>query len=482
MKKNYNFLILLGMTVLILVGCKKDYLDINKDPNNPSEVAPELVLPAAQASAAVVIGGELFNVATFWSQYFTQSPVASQYKKEDDYSISTDYLDRVWGEAYAGGLNDLKNVRENGNTGYKLVGAALQGYIYQVLVDAVDKIPYSEALKGLDGVFQPKFDKGEDVYLGIIADLNQALATYDENPEPIVNGTDLIFGGDMNNWIRFINTLKLKMYMRMSNTSIADEAAMIALIAEGNFLNVDAKFSSFEGELGKENPFYAINVSSQLDNTNHVASQTLLVYLLENNDPRVSTVYKLAKNQPNFQGGVQGDYLNPEPKLIDKLARLNFSSTTPVYFFTKYEISFLLAEAAVRFGTGDGKSLYERGIDQNFELRGLSGASDFYVDEAVYAFPTEGEEAQLKAIYMQKWVSMAMFQNYESWTEIRRTGVPAFVEGTTTVPGSLLISVNSKLPKGQTPNRFFYPDIAASRNSNTPGQPTFLSEKVWWAK
>lgn len=482
MKKNYNFLILLGMTVLILVGCKKDYLDINKDPNNPSEVSPELVLPAAQASAAAIIGADLFNVTSFWSQYFTQSPVASQYKKEDDYSINTDYLDRVWGEAYAGGLNDLKNVRENGNTGYNLVGAALQGYIYQVLADAVDKIPYSEALKGLDGVLQPKFDNGEDVYLGIIADLNQALATYEENPENIEGRTDLIFGGNMDNWVRFINTLKLKMYMRMSNSSIADEAALTALVAEGNFLNVDAKFSAFEAELGKENPFYAINISSQLDNTNHVASQTLLVYLLENEDPRVSTVYKLAKGQPSFQGGVQGDYLNPEPKLIDKLARLNFASTTPVYFFTKYEISFLLAEAAVRFGTGDAKSLYERGMNENFELRGLSGASDYYGDGEVYAFPSEGSESQLKAIYMQKWVSMAMIQNYESWTEIRRTGIPSFVEGKTTVPGNLLISVNSKLPKGQTPNRFFYPDISVSRNSNTPGQPTYLSEKIWWAK
>ncbi len=482
MKKSYNFLILLGITVLTLAGCKKDFLDINKDPNNPSEVAPELVLPAAQASAATVVGATLFNAASIWAQYFTQSPTASQYRKEDDYSINTDYLDGVWTEAYAGVLNDLKNVRENGNTGYKLVGAALQGYIYQVLVDAVDKVPYTEALKGLEGILQPKFDNGEDVYSGIIADLNAAVAAYEENPQGIEESTDMILGGNMENWIRFINTLKLKMYIRMSNTSKADAAAVTALVAEGRFLTVDASFSAFANEINQQNPFYAINVSSQLGDVNHVASQTLLVYLLENDDPRVPTIYRLGTGQSTYQGNFQGDYLNPEVGLAPKLAKLNFGATTPVYFFTKYEVSFLLAEAAVKYGSGDAKALYERGIEENFALRGITGAADLYADGAVYAFPASGNDDQLKAIYMQKWVSMAMIQNYEAWTEIRRTGVPAYVSGGTTVPGNLMISARTTLPAGQYPNRFYYPDVAVSRNPNTPGQPSYISEKIWWAK
>lgn len=482
MKKNNNFLILLAMTVLTLAGCKKDFLDINKDPNNPSEVSPNLVLPAAQASAAVIVGGELFNTTSFWAQYFTQSPTALQYKREDDYSINTDYLDRMWQESYSGGLNDLKNVRENGNNGYKLVGAALQGYIYQVLVDAVDKIPYSEALKGLEGIFQPKFDNGEDVYAGIISDLNSTLAAYEANPEEIDEKTDMIFGGNMDNWIKFINTLKLKMYIRMSNTAKADAAAVTALVAEGNFLTVDASFSSFEDGINQQNPFYAINVSSQLGNVNHVASQTFLLYLLENNDPRISSVYKFGTNQSTYQGNIQGFYDNPETGLSPKLSKLNFSATAPVYFFTKYEVSLLLAEAAVRYGSGNAKALYERSIEENFALRGLSGAAALYADGAVYAFPSGDNESKLKAIYMQKWISMAMLQNYEAWTEIRRTGVPAYVSGSTTSVGNLMISVKSTLPANGVPNRFFYPDIAASRNSNTPGQPTYISEKIWWAK
>lgn len=481
MKKSYNFLILLGLTVLTLAGCKKDFLDINTDPNNPNEVSPDLVLPAAQSSAAAIVGGELFNTASIWAQYFTQSPVAAQYRKEDDYSINTDYLDRVWGEAYAGALNDLKNVRDNGNTGYKLVGSALQGYIYQVLVDAVDKVPYTEALMGLENL-QPKFDNGEDVYAGIIADLNASLAAYEENPEDIVEGTDMIFGGNMDNWIRFINTLKLKMYLRMSNTTKADAAAVTALVSEGRFLTVDAAFSAFSSEINQQNPFYAINVSSQLSDVNHVASQSLLVYLLDNNDPRVPSIYKLATGQTTYQGNRQGFYTNPEVGLAPKLSKLNFAATTPVYFFTKYEVSFLLAEAAVRYGTGDAKSLYERGIEENFAIRGLTGAGALYADAAVYAYPSSGSEAQLEAIFKQKWVSMAMLQNYEAWTEIRRTGVPAHVSGATTVPGNLMISSETMLPVGQVPNRFFYPDVAVSRNPNTPGQPSYISEKIWWAK
>lgn len=472
---------LLGLTTFSLVGCKKDFLDINRDPNNPEYVEPRLVLPAGQASAAVIIGGTLFNTASIWSQYFTQHPLAAQYKREDDYSITTDYLDNVWTESYAGALNDLQKVRENGHVGYKLVAAALQGYIYQVLVDAVDKVPYSEALKGGD-LLNPKFDNGEDVYDAIINDLNAAIAAYEADPERVDASTDMIFGGDMENWVRFANTLKLKMYMRASNSAKANPAAIRELVAEGRLLNVDAAFSKFEEGMNYQNPFYAINVSSQLGNVNHVASQSFLYFLLENDDPRVSTVYKYANNQTQYIGNKQGDYNINNAPFVATLSRLNFAATTPVYFFTKYEIDFLLAEAAVRFGTGDdAQALYEKGIADNFALRGVSGAADLYADGGPYAFPA-GEAAQLEAIYTQKWAAMAMLQNYEAWTEIRRTGVPAHVTGTETVPGKLLISQTTNLPAGQAPNRFFYPDVAVSRNPNTPGQPTFISEKIWWAK
>lgn len=464
-----------------LVGCKKDFLDINKDPNNPEAADPRLVLPAAQASAAVVIGGELFNLGSIWSQYFTQNPLASQYINEDQYSITTDFIDRTWSEAYAGVLNDLKNVRESGNTGYNLVGAALQGYIFQVLVDAVDKVPYFEAFQGGNNL-TPKYDNGEEVYDAIINDLNAAIASYEDNPERIDAATDLMFGGDLEKWIRFANTLKLKMYIRASNSAKANPDAIRDLVAEGRFLNEDAKFAAFESGIGLQNPFYAINISSQIGNVNHVASQTFLYYLLNNNDPRVSTVYTLATGQTLYEGNVQGNVLNKDVAFINTLSRLNFAATTPVYFFTKYEIDFLLAEAAVRFGTGDdAKLLYEKGIDENFAIRGIRGASDVYADGAVYAFPVE-QDKQLEAIYMQKWVSMAMLQNYEAWTEIRRTGVPAYDFGKVTVVGKLLVSYNTSLPQGQVPNRLFYSDASVTRNPNAPIQPNNISEKIWWAK
>lgn len=481
MKNNIKYFILLTFLMSMLIGCKKEYLDINTDPNNPSEVAPELVLPAAQASVAVIVGGQFFNMGSIWAQYFTQSNQASQYKREEDYTIKTDYLDRVWTEAYAGALNDLKNIRES-NTGYNLVGAILQSYVYQMLVDIIDEIPYSEALKGLDGVYNPKFDKGEDVYDGIIADINVAIESYNNNPEPISKDADMMLNGNMDDWIRFGNSLKLRMYMRMSNTSKADPAQVSSLISEGMLISKDVKFTGFSDEKGKQNPWYGNEISSQLNNVNHMASETFLSYLTLTDDPRVSSVYKYNIGQNSYFGLLQGDYNNPDSDLAKKASRPNYDATEPVYLMTKYELSLLLAEAAVRYNTGDAQSLYERAIDENFALRGISGASNLYAAGEPSAYPAgASNDDQLEAIYMQKWVSMAMIQNYEAWTEIRRTGVPAYIDGKTTVPGNLLISVTSTLPPGQVLRRLYFPDVSVSRNPNTPSQPASLNQKIWWA-
>jgi hypothetical protein len=483
MKKFNKFSIFYILIAFLFSGCKKDFLDINRDPNNPATADVSLVLPAAQNSLATVVGGELFNLGAIWGQYMAQSPFANQYKELDGYYIATDYFDRVWQEAYSGGINDFEDNRKRGNASYKLVATVLQAYYYQALVDAVDKVPFTEALKGADGLTQPVFDDGEKVYDGILANINQALADYQSNPTGnLPPSADLIYSGDINQWIKFANTLKLRIYLRMSNTSRANPQAVIDLLNEGNFITQDASFKVFIDQNNKRNPWYETNVS-YLGNANHKASNTLLKVLTSNNDPRVGDIYKPGIGTSILNGIDQGSYSEVGVITEPNIAIPNYDATSPVYFITLFESSLLQAEAAVRYNVGNAQSLYENAIEQNFTLRGLTGAASLYTDGAVYNFPSSGtQEQKLFSILYQKWISMAMIQNYEAMTEIRRTGIPEYTSDRTNFEGKLLVSVESQLPEGQVPGRVWYPDISVSRNKNTPSQPASLSSKIWWAK
>ena len=63
-----NTCIIMGM--LIISSCS-DFLNVNDDPNNPTDVNPEVVLAVAQASVGGVVGGDLNIVGGLWSQHWT---------------------------------------------------------------------------------------------------------------------------------------------------------------------------------------------------------------------------------------------------------------------------------------------------------------------------------------------------------------------------------------------------------------------------
>ena len=204
--------------ILVATGCK-EFLDINESPNNPADASIDLLLPSAQTSMMVTFGGDYATLAGFWAQYYTQAPDAGQYEDYDEYNVPTDKFDNQWQEAYAGGLNDFEIIRtkslESGDNAYYLIATLMQAYSFQMLADLYDKVPFSEALQG-DGNLNPGFDEGASIYAALLDRIDDAVAQYNDNGAGLDPGSqDLIYGGNMSEWIRFANTLKLKMYLRM---------------------------------------------------------------------------------------------------------------------------------------------------------------------------------------------------------------------------------------------------------------------------
>lgn len=487
--------------VFIFVSCEKDFMDINHDPSRTAESTVQLTFPAAVGSSAYVIGGYYQLLGGFWSQHWTQAIGAPQWREIDSYNLQTSDFDvRQWGELYSGALTDYKYVRElaksKGNWSYYLMATAMQAYTYQVLADLYDKIPFTEALLGNEGNLTPKYDNGSVVYDGLIAMLDEALShdykTFQSSTNPTATavepGTDdIIFAGDMDKWERFVNTLKLKIFLRQSyaRPTVASAGIQAMFTANAKFLDVDAKIAIFASQQNKRNPAYETFIDRLSGNVS--MSNTIFSILDSVADPRLPKL--IAKNKlasPVYKCLVQGDYFNttfPTGANIANLSTPVLTATDPVYFFSAAESYFLQAEAIEKYSlAGNAKAMYEAGIEASFTRLGVAGAAALYAVGGPYEYKGINFEEKLEKIIGQKWIAMTNNQGLESFLEHNRTHYPkeSSVPGNSAsyVKGQFTISVNSATGN-LFPKRLLFTESERRRNPNTPALES-INKRVWW--
>ena len=475
--------------VSITSSCKKA-LDINHDPNNPTleQGNPRLVFPAAVMATAGRVGGDLAILGGMWSQNFTQSALANQYKDIDSYDVKSTDLNLPYSGLFTGGLKNYQFVIDKSaaakDWNFYLMATVMKAYTTEVLVDLYDKIPYSEALGGATNL-NPHFDNGDNTYTSLIAEIDGALGKdFGASTNTSPGNSDLVFQGDIDKWKRFANTLELKMYLRMINAKPADaQAGVQKLYTNGaKFLSTDAGVFGFSDEPGLDNPLYEQNIRQLNVGTNLRASRTFVSWLMANSDSRIVSYFGSAT--PNSIN--QGDYLGSDPT-YGTAAVFVEHPTDPVIFISKAESYFLQAEARERFYLGDNaKALYDNGVLASFQSVNQNG-SQFIGAGKVYEYPAGGSLAQkIEAIVVQKWASFPYGAHFiESFFEKQRTGFPTtspvYSTDVSYVPGEFVISKNSVLSIGKLPRRLVFPDVEVSRNTNTPALVP-ITESVWWAK
>ena len=487
-----KYILILFVGLISFVSCE-NFLDINDDPNYPTDVPVALVLPAAQNAIAEALGDEIYNFGGIFSQYIDQAPEANQYNTLCEYNISQSSVvfDASYSNLYARTLEDLVQVvAKTENTADLLAAAVLRAFTFQIVVDILDKAPFTEALQG-STISMPAWDDGSDVYEALLDEIDAALDNLDSNEA--MECYDLIFDGDIDQWIGFANALKLRMLMRTSNVQ-DNSVAIKALVDAGVFFEGDVYYAPFSDESGKRNPFYEAN-TIVLGTKNHVASLPFVRYLQSTGDPRISWYFDLptVSGATDYVGSVPGSSRQSYNSNINE--DYSFYKTTgknllPVYFMTQGELQFLLAEAYVRFYTSDAdaKDAYEAAVISSFSTLNVSGAATFLTGGNVEWNSGATDDEKLELIYLQKWVGLAMLNNAEAWAEIRRTGVPSlsdlaaadvFDDPTSLVPGTLITPASNPYSISYI-QRLPYPETAVKLNENTPSQPG-LGAKIWWA-
>lgn len=497
--------IILSFVVLMLSSCDS-FLDINENPNFPTDVSSELLLTASMASVTNVYAADWGLIGAFWSQHWAQNNTSSQYKIYESYAISsnTNVIERPYREMFEGALSDneifLRKVEEDENWGAYLIGAVIKAYGFQYLVDMYGNVPYSEAFLGAEKL-NPVIDNGDFIYAEIYGLLMNALSKDFSSYVPEIYETnDIVFEGDINDWEGFANSLRLRILLRQfdanSSFATAEITQLIADMEAGtiSLLDKDAEVSNFSDADSKSSPLYETD-QRQLNTRNNIkACATFTSFLEANSDSRLMHLFTPVGG--NYYGMIPGSYNVPStefeaPTLI---ASPVITPLMPVFWMTYAESQLLIAEAYLRLGNTEmAKSYYESGVTASY-TRMTSDMGTVLSD--VYAFPTTGFNDQLKAIIMQKWIDAAEGgRGLESHIERVRTGYPEestvnneIEEGyelpASYIPGTLIYSKKGTTG-GILPKRFPYPDSELNFNSNAAEYKNLadgdvILQNVWW--
>jgi len=491
----YGFIFLIAG----LTSCQK-YLDVNTDPTRSLTSSPELALPAAQVYLATGIGGDIASMMSVWCQYWTTKP-GTAVNIWDKNNANTSDGNALFSRFMRGGSNLTYIINKTDQPIFQGIAKILLAYQTQICVDLFGNIPYSEAFKGDindGGITSPKYDNAEEIYSNLIQLLDEGIELLHSTGAGIRNPgtTDLIYGGDVELWEAFANSVKLKVYMRQFNVAdaslIAEMQAFIEETEANEFFILypsDIAKVEFSSTASNTNPLWNRNKSSI--GLSYVASKTLIDYLkADPNDLRIDKFYDKNKTGIHVgmkQGNVEQEpndasFSSPEGALKSDGGEYIFGPQIPVILISPWEVKFLLAEAAARgFNLSyTDEDYYYSAIEDNFNYFGLSSsdAANYY-SGSVGSYNSSDLTSKIKSIALQKWISFNGTQSVESWIETRRldnVSNPIF----STLPGGVfVVPTKNDLGGNIFPSILFYPSQEESYNTSFPGQHP-ITNKVFW--
>lgn len=524
MKKILQYI---GLLVFIIqfLACSKSSFNINNDnPNSPGTMDINFVLGPClkniaelQNTGTTVRGNEDYSLE-YWAGYWTIGGGYITNASIYNFTFDNTYLNGIW-NGYWGILSNLQYVNNNanGNNFYRGIVKALNVVCYHNLVDMYGNIPYSQALQP-DKYPQAVYDNAADIYNDLFKQLDSArILIKNGSGEAPAAAYDIMYNASASKWISFINTLQLRILLRVSNLSAKPSYFQTALTnLNSSITNGDGFINSAGNEAavnpgyynlaGKANPMFATfwNITQNLQSSNYIyyrANAAAVNFYLDGNiDWRVQRIYAPYDNNGDTKGG----YFGVPTANNDTLSGLGqqdggngaYNETNGIGILKSYaqatpllpasESYFLQAEAAYKgMIGGDYHALYQSGVEQSF-IYAYSGSPSYWVnnditDADTYISQTTGKVNNynvslttnpVETIISQKWIALNGINPLEAYSEYRRTGFPSYIYG----------SKYAGAP--QLPNRLYYPRSEYATNAgNVKAQgPDLLTNKIFWAR
>lgn len=445
------FNIFVGSALLLTASCTKDYAEINTDRNTIATVGdaeiPFLFSGALQAIPwSDQVAQNLF--ADQYAQYFANN---TAYFPSDRYAMVSEWVQNNFDPMYTRVVPQLKTIMEKKDPGSAEVALAniWWAYAFHRVTDYWGPIPYFNIG---EGGFAGPYDPQDKIYDDFFKRLTAAVTTLESKRSETPFGSyDHLFNGDVNKWIKFANTLRLRLAIRISNID-PDRAK-----TEGEAAYAGGVFTaSPDDDVYAPKNTIEVNRLSQMSDWNEFRMSATMESVLKGyDDPRASAYYIPSKNTGEFEGlrnGLTPEQLSLAPNSPDANSHVGprWSSvpfggipnhlTTPQNVMCAAEAYFLRAEGALlnwNMG-GTAKELYEAGITNSMIQWGITNntviqnyinsnatpiaPNDYLNSPAVSDIPvafSNTREVQLEQIATQKW--LALFPDgMEAWADYRR--------------------------------------------------------------
>lgn len=416
--------------VLVFASCRKNMSDLNVNPKAPASVPGETLFSNAEKGLADALTTPNVNVGIF--ELIAQYWAETTYPQESQYDLGNrDIPLNWWGAIYAviGDFNQsIVLMREQQQaatlpediaayTNKIAVAKIMRAYSYSILVNTFGDIPYTEALQGGENT-TPKYDNQKDVYYALLDSINASLKEIDVTAGDF-GAADIIYNGDLYEWLKFGNSIKLKLGIIIADVDAARAKTEVESAAPNVFTsNDDNALLRYLQNPPNVNPIWTNLVQS--NRNDFVIANTIVDTMNAHNDPR-REFYFTQTSSGKYIGGVYGagnsfsNYSHPS----DKVEAPDF----PAIIMTYAEDEFFLAEAAARGFNVDGtaEEHYNNGVTASIEFWGGSAkdAQD-YLAQPVNQFDAANWK---KSIGVQAWINYYT-DGFDAWIEQRRLDYP----------------------------------------------------------
>ncbi|MBO9619661.1 MAG: SusD/RagB family nutrient-binding outer membrane lipoprotein [Niabella sp.] len=485
-----------------LTGCKK-FLDVNNNPNQSTDdnVTPELLAVGASVSMGSRAASGNYNPVSFWIGYLAQAGDYAITADVATYNIDFTFGNGLWSNNY-NTLFDLELAKRKALAkGDSVLAGTMMVFsakLYQELADTYGDIPYSQAFD-YQSTRTPAYDKATDIYSALQKKLDTAITYLKRTPRSNFNdNVGKVVKISLGQWVKFANTLKLRLLLRQSEVSGFSPATEIAKItANGGVLGTGENVNVNPGYVNddnKQNPFYAnfgyLTTGADGDNFNR-ANEYMISVMTGHEDPRLKRVY-----QPQANGSVVGCVFglaqgNPLGNASSKFGPGLLGDTKDAgakqdqFIYPAFESMFLYAEAAARgWFPADAKTAYQNAVKESFSWLGLTSAQattymtdnkDANWDSLAAKSPTP--TAKAKFVTYQKYIALTGVDPLEAWADMRRLNMVDDKSYRSVYPGALNGSACG------VPIRFLYPQTEYTTNKDNVSKEGTINQftsKLFW--
>lgn len=454
------------LTALMLLNTTtyscSDFDEMNCDPNRMDQVNPGMLLNPV-----------LYNMACYnWkrSEGFTLELMQAVVPTNSTGGVSRYFISETAGDGtWSAYYRWLMNIRQMNKmavdlneVNYQAVAKTLHAWVFQLATDCFGDIPYTEACRGDEQLFNPRFDKQADIYVSLIDDLGVANTLFNESAglkyntdgDLLYNTSGLLVSNKSEGivkWRKFCNSLRLRLLVRSMDVMPGNKEIIRTMLDNPEQYpvfesNEDAALLSLTGVFPQEAP-----MARPQDLTSYRAMGSFFIDNLNSwNDPRLSvfatTVKDPVTNKNIYTGWESGYEIAPSysaSNINQNLAK----APMKIVMMTYAEVEFMKAELALKgiASSVSAEDSYQKGIKAAITQWGLE-MPDGYMDQPGVAF--EGTQDQ---VMLQKYYAL-FFCDYQAWFEYNRTGLPAIPRG-------------SGVPAGnEMPRRFKYPATVQRTN------------------